>query len=367
MLETIVNLSPNFFSEREKTIVSQGELSASAFLFESGVAGLRLQNSRGELVMLPYQGQQIWSAVMDGRNLTMKSMFDEPNLTRNYLETYGGFLIHCGVTAMGVPSAGDSHVLHGELPNAPFQQAYVVLGIDEKGSYIGLGGVYHHTMAFSSNYLAKPLVKLYENSAMFDVTLEVENLKNSSMELMYLAHINYRPVNNGRLVYSAPSTPDYIKVRTKIPTHIKFPDGYKEMVEDLAKHPEKHNVLSPNKKYDPEVVLFVDYLADENGWGHTMQVLPDGSADYIKHKPKQLDHGVRWICRTADQDALGMIEAATAEPEGYTAEKAKGNIKIVKPKSTWRCEMEMGVIDKKDAAKVEKAVNAINRKAKAKR
>ncbi len=366
MPETTINLSATFFSEREKTLVSQGEFSATAFLFESGVAGLRLQNSRGELVMLPFQGQQIWTAIMDERNLTMKSMFDEPNPTKTYLETYGGFLIHCGVTAMGVPGPSDNHVLHGELPNAPFQKAHLVLGEDEKGRYIGLGGVYHHTVAFSNNYLAKPLVKLYENSTMFDVTLEIENLKNSPMELMYLAHINYRPVNNGRLVYSAPATPEYIKVRTKIPTHIKFPDGYKEMVEDLALHPEKHNVLSPNKKYDPEVVLFIDYLADENGWGHTLQVLPDGSADYVKHKPKQLDHGVRWICRTADQDALGMIEAATAEPEGYTAEKAKGNIKIVKPKSTWRCEMEMGTVSAKEAAKIEKVVNGINRKAKRK-
>jgi hypothetical protein len=113
---------------------------------------------------------------------------------------------------------------------------------------------------------------------------------------------------------------------------------------------------------DPEIVLYIDYLADRDGWAHTMQVLPDGSADYVKHKPKQLDHGVRWICRTPDQDALGMIEAATAEPEGYTAEKAKGNIKVIKPKGTWRCEMEMGTINAKEAAKVEKVIKALNKR-----
>ena len=61
---------------------------------------------------------------MDGRQLTMRSMFDQPQATRNYLETYGGFLIHCGFTAMGVPTKEDSHPLHGELPNAPYRQAY---------------------------------------------------------------------------------------------------------------------------------------------------------------------------------------------------------------------------------------------------
>ena len=46
-------------------------------------------------------------------------------------------------------------------------------------------------------------------------------------------------------------------------------------------------------------------------------------------RPAELPVGVRWICRTADQDALGMILPATAEPEGYHAEQAKGNIKTL--------------------------------------
>ena len=78
--------------------------------------------------------------------------------------------------------------------------------------------------------------------------------------------------------------------------------------------------------FDPEVVFYVDYLAGEDGWARTMQVHPDGSADVISHRPSQLDHGVRWISRTPDQDALGMCLPATAEPEGYHVEKAKGNV-----------------------------------------
>ena len=69
-----------------------------------------MSNDRGELVMLPFQGQQIWSAKFDGRPLTMTSMFAEPRLTRSFLETYGAFFLHCGVTAMGGPSAQDTHL-----------------------------------------------------------------------------------------------------------------------------------------------------------------------------------------------------------------------------------------------------------------
>ncbi|MBK8045889.1 MAG: hypothetical protein IPK16_01350 [Anaerolineales bacterium] len=121
------------FRSKEMPLVEFGSLTASAFLFDTGVEALRLSNELGELVLLPFQGQQVWSANFRGRNITMKSMFDAPHPTRTYLETYGGFNLHCGFTAMGVPAAGDSHPLHGELPNAPYHKAWIVTGEDEKG------------------------------------------------------------------------------------------------------------------------------------------------------------------------------------------------------------------------------------------
>jgi hypothetical protein len=137
---TIIHLTPENFSEKEITLVENSPLSASTFRFDSGVSGIRLRNELGSLVLLPFQGQQIWSAEFHGRNLTMKSMFSQPRPTRQYLDTYGGFLLHCGATAMGVPTKDDSHPLHGELPNAPFQHAYLAVGEDERGLYLGAGG-----------------------------------------------------------------------------------------------------------------------------------------------------------------------------------------------------------------------------------
>ncbi|MBG7610121.1 MAG: hypothetical protein IZT55_04560 [Anaerolineae bacterium] len=54
----------------------------------------------------------------------------------------------------------------------------------------------------------------------------------------------------------------------------------------------------------------------------------DGCSDYVAHKLSELDKGIRWISRTKDQDALGIVFPATAETEGYLAEKAKGNIRM---------------------------------------
>lgn len=357
--QTVIRLAPSFFTEREKTLVEHGPLTASLFRFDSGVCALRLRNELGQLILLPFQGQQIWSAEFLGRNLTMRSMFAEPRPTRQYLETYGGFLLHCGATAMGVPSKEDTHPLHGELPNAPYQEAHLIVGADARGPYLALGGSYQHTVAFSCNYVASPLVTLHAGSSLIDVSMTITNLKRTEMELMYMAHVNFRPVDNGRLVYSALCTPEHVRVRRSIPSHVRPKPGYIEFLDRLEREPALHNVLAPDLLFDPEVVFTIDYLADGKGWAHAMQVHPDGSADYIRHRPAELAKGVRWICRTPDQDALGLVLPATAEPEGYLAEKAKGNVQVLPGGGVFRCEMEMGALTPEAAASMEARISAL--------
>ncbi len=260
---------------------------------------------------------------------------------------------------MGVPAAGDTHPLHGELPNARYQKAFLRLGADDEGEYAEVGGEFQYTIAFTHNYAARPVVRLRSGRTLLETTMAVTNLKRTDMELMYLAHVNFRPVDNGRLVYSAPCTPQTVRVRTSIPSHIHPPAGYAEFLAELASNPALHNHLSPGLAYDPEVVLYLSYRADAGGWGHSMMVHPDGCASYIRHRPAQLDHGVRWISRTADQDCLGLILPATAEPEGYTAEKAKGNIKVLKAGDTARFDLAVGLLDKREAARMETEITRI--------
>jgi hypothetical protein len=297
--------------------------------------------------------------VMDGRDITMGSMFTEPTRSRIYLENYGGFFLHCGFTTMGVPGASDKHPLHGELPNAHYDHAFLELGEDEHGAYLALGGSYQHTVAFGYNYKAEPLVKLYAGSSLFHILLDVTNLKKSGMEYMYLGHTNFRPVDNGRLVYSAAVSPKTVRVRTNIPSHTNPGPGFREFLDELAKNPEKHHILKPGMSFDPEVVFYIDYLTDEKGWAHSMQVHPDGAADYLAHRPDQVDHGVRWICRTADQQALGLLLAATAEPEGYTAEKAKGNVKVLPAGGKFHFEQVVGTLTPSEAKKMEAKIEKI--------
>lgn len=348
-----IHLTPGMFDEREKVLVSAGELSAHAFRFGSGVCGLRLRNARGELLMLPFQGQQIWSAHMNGRDLTMRSMFDQPRAGVPFLETFGGFLQHCGATAMGGPSPEDTHPLHGELPNAPFQEAHLSIGEDESGAYLAMGGRYQHTVAFATNYAAEPHVKLHAGASVFEIGMRITNLKATPMDLLYLMHVNFRPADHGRLCYSARYTPEHVRVRTGIPAHIKPLPGYPEFLQQLKANPEKHHRLDPALMFDPEVALFIDYQADEEGWARSVQIHPNGEADYIAHRPDQLPKATRWLCRTADQDSIAIVEPGTAEPEGYLAEKRKGNIMVLPAHGVWQCRVLTGALSAAESAAME--------------
>ena len=148
-------------------------------------------------------------------------------------------------------------------------------------------------------------------------------------------------------------------VRTTIPSHIRPGEGYRAFLEELKAHPERHAVLEPGLPFDPEVVFFLRYRADEEGWAYSLQVHPDGSADFIRHRPDQLPHGVRWICRTADQDALGLCLPSTAEPEGYQAERRKGNIRQVPAGASVRFDLEMGCVGPEDAREMARRIEGV--------
>jgi len=355
---TVIHLSPSQFISQETPLVEHGPLKASTFIFPSGVFAVKLQNERGKVIALPFQGLHIWDASFDNRRLTMKSMFDQPYPTQEFLATFGGFMQHCGALAMGSPGHQDHHPLHGELPNAPYQKAFIETGSDENGDYIALGGIYQHTRAFSANYRAEPLAKLYSGVTKIQVNMKITNLKNTPMPLMYLVHANFRPIDNGELFYSAPCDPEHMRVRRDLPSHAPLQPGYAEFIEELSKHPEKHLVLAPGLAFDPEVVFFPEYQTDSDGWAYGMQIHPDGSADYMRHHPGELNTGVRWICRTPDQDALGF-EAGTAGVSGFTAEKAKGAVRELAGQGIFTCQYEIGILTAAEAAKMVKHVQAI--------
>ena len=131
-------------------------------------------------------------------------------------------------------------------------------------------------------------------------------------------------------------------------------------IAEVNEEPDPADLIpAPELVFDPELVFSIDYLADAGGWAHSLQVHPDGSADYVAHRPEQLKVGVRWICRTPDQDAMGLVLPATAEPEGYHAEKAKGNIVVLPGESTFHLDLRIGTLSAEEAKGVETKIEEI--------
>lgn len=343
-----IELSKSSFADKERLFCAMGGISVSTFRYNSGIEALRVKNARGEIVVLPFKGQQIWRAKFDGRELTMRSMFDEPVETTDYLKTYGGFLIHCGLTAMGAPGPTDQHPLHGELPNAPFQEAW--LELDETTQQVKICGAYRYTVAFTTNYRACTAISVGENSTLLDVSVAVENLKKTPMDLMYLAHANFKPVDYGELYYSAKTADNSVRVRQTIPSHITPKPGYAEFIAELAEDPSLHHALKPELAFDPEIVFSIDMQAGDDGIAMALQKHSDGTADFLSYQPSQAPICMRWICRTPDQDGLGIAFPSTSEVEGHAAEKAKGQVVELAGGDTWQIDMKMGYLTQSEAA-----------------
>ena len=77
-MTTRITLWRTLFGEHPQVLLENSDFTVTAFRYASGVEGLKVQNSRGHLVILPWMGQMIWDARFDGHDLTMRNMFRQP-------------------------------------------------------------------------------------------------------------------------------------------------------------------------------------------------------------------------------------------------------------------------------------------------
>lgn len=356
----ILPLEKHYFSSSEKVILELGNLTASIFTYDSGVRALKLENKMGYMIGLPFRGQQIWELHFGGRALGMKSMFKQPGKVNFFLNTYGCFLMHCGAWRMGCPGPEDTHPLHGELPLAPYDSAGIIFGEDENGRFIGMTGSYEYGLAFSVHYTAIPVVKLFEDLTLLEISMSIYNRSGYPMELMYMAHVNFRPVIGGKIFQTLRWDSKHMVLRKSTPSHIRVSDKFRNFLGRLEFDPVISKTIKKDDEYNPEIAFFINNPdTDREGWSHFLQVHPDGTSDYIKYRPAEFDHATRWITRTSDQEALGLALPATCDPEGYTAELKKGNIKLIESGGTKTFTLFAGYLNKNETTKITEKLSEI--------
>ena len=353
-----IYLYEELFERASKTVFESDLFSAEIFKYSTGVSAVKIKNDKGYVISLPFMGQMIWDMEFLGRNMVMKSIFEEPEFCREaYGESYGCFLMHCGLTVTGIPSKDENHARHGELPFAKYKEAYIILGEDERGKYISIGGVYSYKRAYVANYDFIPEYRLYAGASTIELIMNIKNKKDTPLEYYYLAHINYGPMTGSRLRANAKARSEAEKAA--IPS--AYPDGASEEVlaflKGLEADPSKMDVSEENLlRCTPEFSFLYTCEADKNGDAHTLQIMPDGYSCYVRHRPEQLPVSVRWIGRTGDEASMGMVLPSTAPHTGYKSCKENGYARYLESGKEFTFHITTGILTPEETAEVEKKI-----------
>jgi hypothetical protein len=280
----------------------------------------------------------------------MTSIFPEPRLAKTIVETYGCLAYHSGLLRNGVPTGEDTHPPHGEAPCAEMDEAGIACGTDERGRWIAVTGVRDYAMGFGAHYRATPRVTLREGETACEIAMEVQNLSAAPMELMHMCHVNFAFAEGGRIVQPAPFTPAHVAARTSIPGHISPTSEYRALIEEFAAKPERPRVLSENRLYNPEQVFYIKgHRRGEDGLVHFMLLRREGDAFAIAWNPDSMPHAIRLILDNTDQRVAAFAMPATCEPEGYSAEKRKGNVRSLASMASARFVTTIAYVDRDSA------------------
>ena len=350
---TRVSIRPDFFRDRPLELLSSGELRATAFLYETGIAGLRIENSRSSMVVLPYMGKQVWFVDFDGRRLSQKSMFDMPQDTTKFGDNYGGFLYHCGLNNVNGPADGEAdYPMHDVLPFARYRDAYVGVGENERGRYLAVGGTFVYRNSQELHWAYIPELRLYEGSTAVEMVATVENRRTHPLEYVWLCHMNWLGVDGSDFVYSCPVDEDHVQV---VPTELGDDSpravAIREYSNRLVADPTIADTLdSSTQVYDPELCINYRYVADEKGWARAMQVMPDGDACYVAWDTAKAPYALRWFCRTGDEDGVGIALPSTGTCHSTAYQRAHGHFNTLEPGGTDTLHWWFGYLDADGAA-----------------
>ena len=342
-----INLSNFLFTGKPTTLAEEGEFKAVAFRYSTGVEALKVSNRRGSFTILPWMGQMIWRCDFDGRELAMKSMYDEPkNCKTTFAESYGCFMMHCGLTAMGNPTPEDDHIGHAELPVARYDEAYLEFGKDKTGEYVTVGGTYNDDWCFTRNYAFSPRVVLRKGAAKIEISATIKNNKDIPLEYFYLCHVNHRPVNGSKIVESPLKKAPIINREVPDGYYKPWADATNKFLDMLEKdYRVQQTVGVKGESYRPEIVNCYFHKPDAKGWATVKQVYPDKkNGVFVRYRPSELPYATRWIARTEQEDAMGMCLPATCEHKGRIFARKMHEERFLAPGKTFTLHVETGIL-----------------------
>lgn len=327
-MKSQIELKQAFFSEKPFVLFHNDEFEVTLFRYDSGIEAVTIKNSRGEVTLLPYMGQMIWDLAFDGISLRMKNMFRQPKAAQAVVDTYGCFAFHSGLLANGCPSPEDTHLLHGEMPCAKMDKAWILLDDDS----VSLGGCVEYVQGFGHHYQAKPAVCLSAGATKIEISMQVENMAAVEMPLQYMCHMNYAYMENGKFYSNLPATA--FKLRESIPAHVKPTEkwlAYNEDIKKLQAAGRSLERLDQPAMYDPEIVFMADEISQYGDKARIELVSPEGHRFVTEFSTQEFNYATRWILYNEDQQVAAFVLPGTCRPEGFLAAQKAGSLIMLKP------------------------------------
>lgn len=301
---TNIPLARHYFRPSEAVLVRTDEFSVSTFCYETGIEALRVTNSAGEIVVLPFFGLQVRDAHFFGRRLTMRSPIAQPQRGLSLRQDFSSFLMHRGIT----PHAE-------ELPKASCETAVVVIDEDEYGFFVGVTGTIESASAFGPHFLATPELRMYRRSGALRLLFSIRNLSRTFLEYAYLCQVCFRPVEESTLLYAVTGDSNSVPM------------------------PAVQKSTTP-----PHSVEVSAAACDQEGFTYAMQLLPTGDGNFLAYRPRELECANRWILRSLDLDCLGLLMPGTTLLEGEYGLDLGVSRQTLDPGQTFQCELFAGAL-----------------------
>ncbi|NUW75838.1 aldose 1-epimerase family protein [Vibrio mediterranei] len=335
----IIPLNKTQFNQQDAILIQSENFKVSAFKYNSGVEGLKIENAKGYLIILPYMGQMIWDAKFLGENLCMENMFSEPKPSNEIVATYGCFAFHSGLIRNGCPSADDDHPLHGEMPCASMDRAWIE--VDEY--QVTLKGEYEYVMGFGDHYIATPSVSIGKDASVFEIKMKVQNLASVPMPLQYMCHMNTAYFPEAMMTQNIPDKA--VKLRESIPGHVKPTPQWLEFNDVLKAQSTPIQQLSTPDMYDPEIVYFMDDLSQYTDKAEFQMTISNGKTLVTRFDTTEFNYATRWVLYNGDQKVGAYVLPATCRPEGYLAAEKNDTLIRLQPKEVRAFTVTTGIVE----------------------
>ena len=292
--------------------------SVRSFFFDSGVMGLRISSKDMEVTFCPWKGMQIWRFEAGGQDVTMKSTFEEPTDSTSFLENYGAFMLHCGLTGIGHPSSKDMHAHHGELPNGRMERVWIESRSLEESSFLLIGGSRRIRISHFCNLDFTVQVALVPSCSRMFVQANIENCGNNDFDYSYLCHINWRLPESGLLFPSNHFSTDFEERMGEVDGKLSA-----DFLKRVSISSDQCDVVSKHEGIFPEYCCRFDIDDENNDWVESTMKSEIGTYA-VAYRSREFGHFLRWISNTGDESAAGFCLPSTGSDDGRLANDEKG-------------------------------------------